>query len=117
MQDHHRTGDGSQNRRMVIMTLKTFFSTQRRRVTKFLNRREVKYHMSIASKSCDDYKKGTPEWFVLTELKYGGLQTGIPRRRVSGNDPRTPAELLTGGMIGGDRMSANHHGYASKYAE
>ena len=95
---------------MVIARLKTFYGAQRRRIRKFLNRREVRYHTSIASKSCDIYKKGTPEWLVLAELKYGGLQTEIPRRKVSGNDPRTPSELVTGGMIGGDRMSANHHG-------
>jgi hypothetical protein len=69
------------------------------------------------SKSRDDYERGTPEWLVLSELKYGGFQTEIPRRRVSRYDPRTPSELATGGMIGGDRMSADHHGYARKYAQ
>jgi hypothetical protein len=102
---------------MVIARLKTLYGAQRRRVSRFLNRREIKYHASIASSSCDDYKRGTPEWLVLAELKYGGLQKEVPRRKVSGSDPRTPSELIAGGMIGGDRMSANHHGYARKYAQ
>ena len=102
---------------MAIARLKSFYAAQRRRVRKFLDRHEIAYHTSIASRSCDDYKKGTPEWLVLAELKYGGIQQKVPRRKVSGSDPRTPSELVTGGMIGGDRMSANHHGYAGKYAQ
>ncbi len=48
------------------------------------------------------------------EMKYGGRIVNVPRNKVSPNDPRTPEQLATGGMVGGDRMF--HHGYASVYA-
>lgn len=60
-------------------------------------------------------KPGTAPWLIGTEIKYGGLVTGVPRGRVSPQDPRSPAQLKVGGMIGGDRML--HHGYAAKYAQ
>jgi hypothetical protein len=67
------------------------------------------------------YRRGTPEWHCVTEIKFGGLRTGVPRRKVSPRDPRSSEEIETGGMIGGDRMSAGRddfgHGYAESYAE
>lgn len=49
------------------------------------------------------------------EQRFGGLQRGVPRRRVSPHDPRSRAELDSGGMQGGDRML--HHGYSAHYAQ
>jgi hypothetical protein len=48
------------------------------------------------------------------EQRFGGLQKGVPRRKVSRYDPRTRDALAVGGMQGGDRM--NVHGYAAHYA-
>lgn len=48
------------------------------------------------------------------EARFGGVQRGVERRRVSKFDPRTPAELARGAMQGGDRMAL--HGYAAHYA-
>lgn len=58
---------------------------------------------------------GTVGWFISTEIKYGGLETNVPRNKVSPKDPRTDEQLKTGGMTGGDRML--YHGYAQKYSE
>src|SRR4030042_4542522 len=58
---------------------------------------------------------GTIEWLVGTEIKYGGIETNVPRNKVSPKDPRTKEQLSRGGMVGGDRML--HHGYAKKYSE
>lgn len=60
---------------------------------------------------------GTEQWLVLKELQYGGIVKDIPRDVVSENDPRTPEELIKGGMTGGDRMSRLFHGYADIYAK
>jgi hypothetical protein len=58
---------------------------------------------------------GTVEWLIGTEIKYGGIETEVPRNKVSPKDPRTKEQLSHGGMVGGDRML--HHGYAKKYSE
>lgn len=55
------------------------------------------------------------EALIGLENRFGGLITDVPRNKVSPHDPRTPEELRTGGMIGGDRMS--RHAYALKYAQ
>lgn len=57
----------------------------------------------------------TVDWFIGTEIKYGGIVTNVKRNKVSPQDPRTQQQLDTGGMVGGDRML--HHGYARKYSE
>ena len=56
------------------------------------------------------------EKLIQLEKKYGGYVDGIPRRTVSPEDPRTAERIETGGMIGGDRMSPEHHNYAPIYA-
>ena len=58
---------------------------------------------------------GTTDWLVGTEIKYGGIETCVPRNKVSPRDLRTKKQLSLGGMIGGDRML--HHAYAKKYSE
>ena len=73
-------------------------------------------HAEAARKGPGAYALGTSEWLVATEAKYGGLQTNIPRNTVSAHDPRSKRELATGGMIGGDRMSAEQHNYGDTYA-
>jgi hypothetical protein len=66
------------------------------------------------------YRKSLPgskNWLIMMEARYGGIISRVPRNKTSSKDPRTPELLLSGGMSGGDRMSAFHHGYADKYAE
>jgi len=46
--------------------------------------------------------KGSEEWLILKEYKYGGLVKNVPRNKVSILDKRTKYELNIGGMIGGD---------------
>ncbi len=70
-----------------------------------------KYYLSKFSIS----SPGTIEWFIGTEIKYGGIETNVPRNKVSPKDPRTKEQISLGGMVGGDRML--HHGYAEKYSE
>jgi hypothetical protein len=70
-----------------------------------------RYYVSKHSMS----SPGTIEWLVGTEIKYGGIETNVPRNKVSPKDPRTKEQLSRGGMVGGDRML--HHGYAKKYSE
>jgi hypothetical protein len=53
------------------------------------------------------------KWLRAREQEYGGL-VRVPRQKVSPHDPRTPAELARGSMIGGDQMT--RHGYAPHYA-
>lgn len=66
--------------------------------------------------SAANYRRGTAEWLVATERELGGLITGVRRRSVSPFDPRSEAELKSGGMTGGDRMGDHHH-YAVHYAK
>ena len=61
------------------------------------------------------FRKPSPQWLIHREILYGGIQTNVPVRLVSPHDPRTPAELQSDRMRGGDRML--HHGYAGKYAQ
>ena len=58
--------------------------------------------------------RGSADWLIRSEVAYGGLVTDVARRRVSSLDTRSPEQLATGGMTGGDRML--HHGYAESYA-
>jgi|AntRauTorckE6833_2_1112554.scaffolds.fasta_scaffold03574_5 hypothetical protein len=60
---------------------------------------------------------GTERWLVFKELEYGGLVKDISRDVVSDNDPRTPEQVVSEGMTGGDRMSKLFHGYADIYAK
>ena len=60
---------------------------------------------------------GSPEWLVRAEYRYGGYVSGIARSTTSPHDLRSAAELQTGGMRGGDRMSGLYHGYAGMYAK
>lgn len=54
---------------------------------------------------------------VDLEQRFGGFIDRVPRRVVSGQDPRTPEEIAFGGYRGGDRMNPEYHGYAPAYAE
>jgi len=60
------------------------------------------------------YAVGSAEWLIATEKHFGGLHTNVRRGRVSPHDPRSAAQIVSGGMTGGDRMY--HHGYAAAYA-
>jgi hypothetical protein len=59
--------------------------------------------------------RGATAWLVGTEIKYGGLVTGVQRNIVSPLDPRSKLQIATGGMKGGDRML--HNAYGKKYAQ
>lgn len=56
---------------------------------------------------------GSAAWLASQERKYGGI-TNAKINRVSPCDRRT--ELEKRRMVGGDRMSNRHHGYAKHYA-
>jgi len=58
--------------------------------------------------------RGSPEYLIRQEKKYGGHISQVPRRRVSPRDPRTEEQVSSGGMSGGDRME--FHGYAKSYS-
>jgi len=62
-----------------------------------------------------DHSFGSVDWLIATEKYLGGLSTNVKRHKVSPLDPRTPEEIATGGMTGGDRMF--HHGYAHSYSK
>lgn len=62
-------------------------------------------------------KVGSAEWLELTEYKYGGTITNVPRKKVSNKDKRTKNQLLSGGMTGGDRMSRIKNNYAPIYTK
>jgi hypothetical protein len=61
-------------------------------------------------------RRGSATWLIAKERQYGGWTGTIKRRKVSPYDPRSKEELAVGGMVGGDRMSEQHHGYAKHYA-
>ena len=61
------------------------------------------------------FPRASVEWLIQAEIRYGGIQTGVPRNRISPHDPRTDETLSSIRMQGGDRML--HHAYAKKYAE
>jgi hypothetical protein len=61
------------------------------------------------------FTPGSANYLIATEMKYGGLVSRVARNKVSPLDHRTDKEIVTGGMIGGDRMLRN--GYATKYSE
>ena len=61
------------------------------------------------------FRRLSTRWLIHKEIVYGGLQNNIPVGAVSAHDPRTPAELRTVRMQGGDRML--YHRYARKYSE
>ena len=65
----------------------------------------------------ESHEPGSPEWLVLMEHKYGGKVENVKRNKVSIHDPRSQEQLSTGGMIGGDRMGAVDHNYASLYSK
>jgi hypothetical protein len=56
-------------------------------------------------------KRGSAGWLIRSEINYGGYVNNVAWRRES---PHGPAFLSH--MIGGDRMSLAHHGYAPIYA-
>lgn len=60
------------------------------------------------------YSPGSANWLAACEVEMGG-HAKVSRNKVSPMDPRTPLELNTGGMIGGDKMI--HMGYAENYAK
>jgi hypothetical protein len=62
-----------------------------------------------------NFLRNKPAPQPLPEQKYGGCQSGVKRNKVSPVDPRSKRAIESGGMIGGDRMSPEHHGYAPFY--
>ena len=66
-------------------------------------------------KGPNSYEKGSTKWLQSTEIYFGGYHSNIERRKVSKLDPRSKKELMTGGMIGGDKMT--DHNYAPIYSK
>ena len=69
----------------------------------------------MARRRLSRLRPGSAEWFVETEIKYGGIVYNVVRNHLSPHDPRYPAYIGTTGRTGGDRMS--HHGYAPQYSQ
>ena len=67
----------------------------------------------IAHRRLRSYAPASTEWFVETEIKYGGFITDIAMKRRSPFDPGDPSRH--GYLRGGDRMA--YHGYAGKYSQ
>ena len=84
----------------------------REKIYRFLDLVFVKYLFFTNTK----LEKGTENWLIYMEWKYGGYVSGVPRKKVSDKDPRTVERLQWGGMVGGDRMSDLHQGYGKYYA-
>ena len=82
-----------------------------RRLKHIRNFLREKYYLKVYAKA----PRGSREWLIGAEIKYGGRTVNVPRNKVSPKDPRTEEQLRSGGMKGGDRML--YHGYASKYSE
>ncbi len=64
----------------------------------------------------ESLETGTAPWLIAAERRYGGFVRDVRRHRVSQIDPRGEAALATGGMVGGDRMTRVHHGFAPHYS-
>jgi hypothetical protein len=60
------------------------------------------------------YAPGSERWLQSAEIHFGGFVTNVRRNRVSPLDPRSKAEIQSGGMTGGDRMLC--HNYAKAYS-
>ena len=56
---------------------------------------------------------GTTDWLIGTEIKYGGMCTGVAIEKVSPHDRRRLHQRKSNLATGGDRML--HHGYAMHY--
>jgi hypothetical protein len=61
-------------------------------------------------------KENLVDLLINLEMRFGGYVASLPRRKVSPHDPRPAEKIKKGGMIGGDRMSPDHHNYAPAYA-
>jgi hypothetical protein len=79
-------------------------------IEQFIINQKIRWYRSRYTRAVP----GSPAWLIGAELKYGGIQTNVPRHKVSPHDPRSREEVKKGGMTGGDRFL--HHGYAKKYA-
>lgn len=78
--------------------------------TDWLKQQEQQYLANLS-----DTGPGTAEWLISSEIRYGGITTGIAREKVSPHDHRGLDERESNLATGGDRML--HHGYAKHYAE
>ena len=96
------------NNRGLFYRLKKNFNRERKSL---FNRIERFYY----SLEYTTPAKGNARWLARTEIKYGGMVTGVKRNKVSSDDPRSEEEIQKGGMTGGDRMY--HHLYARRYAK
>ena len=60
-------------------------------------------------------KPGTRSWLVEREARYGGFVSGLTLHRISELDNHS-LQWGRHSLMGGDRMSPRHHGYAPVYA-
>ena len=60
-------------------------------------------------------RPGTRSWLIEREMRYGGFVSGLTRHRISELDNHS-LQWGRHSLMGGDRMSPRHHGYAPFYA-
>ena len=75
---------------------------------------QLKQEEQLHLERLSDAAPGTAEWLIGTEIRYGGISTGVAREKVSPHDRRGLDDRESNLATGGDRML--HHGYAKHYA-
>lgn len=73
-------------------------------------------HYTMERLAARNATPGSARWLRGAELRFGGFNAGLEKRRISNLDNRPAQQLATEGMNGGDRMSRAHHNYAPTYA-
>ena len=107
--------DGRFNKTMAVSFLRRAKNLLDLRILgkQIRNKRTAGKLSKLTSLEC--LERGSADWLAVSEALYGGFHDGVARRLVSPFDPRSQEDLMSGGMIGGDRMSL--HGYARHYAK
>jgi len=75
--------------------------------------KRMKQKERIHLRRWSDATPGTEQWLISTEIRYGGISTGVAREKVSPHDRRGLDDRESNLVTGGDRML--HHGYAKHY--
>lgn len=89
----------------VTSAIRSTLRPARRRARTVHKRLLEQYYLAQPS------RLGSAGWLIRSENKYGGFVNDVPWRRASPH-----GSAFVSHMIGGDRMSLAHHGYAPIYA-
>jgi len=73
--------------------------------------------LSIAVMPRRFIRKGSVNWFIATEIRYGGFVRYASRNRISKQDHRYESVASAPGHEGGDRMGRGRHAYGKTYAQ